>query len=66
MLALVYWLDLPIDEVARILAVSPEAARSRLRRAVLALRREYGNGQDLDAPIKQGSANSPIVHTRGS
>lgn len=28
-LALVYWLDLPIEEVARILAVSPEAARSR-------------------------------------
>ena len=65
-LALVYWLDLPIEEVARILAVSPEAARSRLRRAVLALRLEYGNAQDLDAPIKPGSAISPILDTKGS
>ncbi len=47
-LALVYWLDLPIDEVAQVLGVSVVAARSRLRRAVLALRSEYTRDEDLD------------------
>jgi RNA polymerase sigma factor (sigma-70 family) len=47
-LALVYWLDLPIDEVARVLGVSQVAARSRLRRAVLALRSAYTCDEDLD------------------
>jgi RNA polymerase sigma factor (sigma-70 family) len=45
-LALVYWLDLPFDEVARVLGVSEVAARSRLRRAVLALRSYYTGGED--------------------
>jgi len=48
-LALVYWLDLPIDEVARVLGVSEVAARSRLRRAVLALRSKYTRGEDWDS-----------------
>lgn len=47
-LALVYWLDLPIEEVARVLGVSQVAARSRLRRAVLALRSAYTGDEDLD------------------
>ena len=46
-LALVYWLDLPIAEVARVLEVSEVAARSRLRRAVLDLRSAYTCDEDL-------------------
>ena len=46
-LALVYWLDLPMEEVARVLGVSQAAARSRLRRAVLALRSSYTTDDDL-------------------
>jgi DNA-directed RNA polymerase specialized sigma24 family protein len=47
-LALVYWLDLPIGDVAQVLEVSEGAARSRLRRAVLALRSAYTCDDDLD------------------
>lgn len=47
-LALVYWLDLPIEEAARVLGVTPVAARSRLRRAVLALRSGYTREEDLE------------------
>jgi RNA polymerase sigma-70 factor (ECF subfamily) len=39
-LFLFYFLDLPLDEVARVLGVSPGAARSRLYRAVSRLRLE--------------------------
>ncbi len=65
-LALVYWLDLPIDEVARILAVSPEAARSRLRRAVLALRWEYRNAQDFDGLISRPARPLHSPSTEGA
>jgi DNA-directed RNA polymerase specialized sigma24 family protein len=60
-LALVYWLDLPIEEVARVLGVSQAAARSRLRRAVLALRSAYTTDGDLrgtNLPAQSGHAMS--------
>ncbi len=60
-LALVYWLDLPIEEVARVLGVSQAAARSRLRRAVLALRSAYTTDEDLrgtNLPAQSGHAMS--------
>jgi RNA polymerase sigma-70 factor (ECF subfamily) len=60
-LALVYWLDLPIEEVARVLGVSQAAARSRLRRAVLALRSAYTSDEDLDGtnlPARSGHVMS--------
>jgi RNA polymerase sigma factor (sigma-70 family) len=66
-LALVYWLDLPIDEVARVLAVSPEAARSRLRRAVLELRSQYTTEQDLDRPDQlTRSGPASVSHSEDS
>lgn len=37
-LALYFYLDLPLEEVARILGVRPQAAKSRVHRAVRALR----------------------------
>ncbi|MFZ0178772.1 MAG: sigma-70 family RNA polymerase sigma factor [Candidatus Dormiibacterota bacterium] len=58
-LALVYWLDLPIEEVARVLGVSEAAARSRLRRAVLALRSAYTTDEDprgTNLPAQSGHA----------
>lgn len=36
-LVLRYYLDLPIEEVAQVLGISPTAAKSRIRRALLAL-----------------------------
>jgi len=36
-LSLRYFLDLPVEEVARILGISVAAAKSRLRRALKAL-----------------------------
>ena len=41
-LALFYYLDLPMEEVARVLGVSEPAARSRVYRAVAALRSRLG------------------------
>jgi RNA polymerase sigma factor (sigma-70 family) len=63
-LALVYWLDLPIGEVARVLGISEVAARSRLRRAVLALRSAYTSDEDLNGtnlPERPGLATSNHV-----
>ena len=61
-LALVYWLDLPIEEVAQVLRVSPVAARSRLRRAVLALRSQYTLDDDLDAVDVSTNHHTPIAN----
>ena len=41
-LALFYYLDLPMEEVARVLGVSEPAARSRVYRAVAQLRSRMG------------------------
>jgi RNA polymerase sigma-70 factor (ECF subfamily) len=62
-LALVYWLDLPIDEVARVLGVSEVAVRSRLRRAVLALRSDYSRAErdGAGAATASGFADSKQV-----
>jgi DNA-directed RNA polymerase specialized sigma24 family protein len=38
LLYLFYWLDLPVDEVAVVIGVSPAAAKARLYRAVGRLR----------------------------
>ncbi len=42
-----FYLDLPMDEVARVLRVSPSAARSRVYRAARRLRPELEPGEDL-------------------
>ena len=44
-LALFYYLDLPMEEVARVLGVSEPAARSRVYRAVAALRSRMGEDE---------------------
>ncbi len=46
-LALFYHLDLPMEEVAAVLGVSVSAARSRLYRAVGALRERLGEAEEL-------------------
>ena len=46
-LALFYHLDLPLEEVALVLGVSVSAARSRLYRAVGALRARLGEAEEL-------------------
>lgn len=45
-LALFYYLDLPLAEVAQVMGVSESAARSRLYRAVAVLRERIGTTED--------------------
>ncbi len=46
-LALFYYLDLPLEEVATVLGLSVSAARSRLYRAVAALRARLGEAEEV-------------------
>jgi RNA polymerase sigma-70 factor (ECF subfamily) len=52
-----YYLGMPLPEAASSLGISLGAAKSRLHRAIAALRRAFtADGSDLPEPVKGGSA----------
>ncbi len=62
-LTLVFGLDLPLAETGRILGISPQAARSRLHRAVVALRSQIRTEESLSQPHREPLHVPPEVST---